>query len=40
MEAGIGDDKATLTEEEVRAPMVGQKGEGWPLGTREGREWS
>lgn len=31
---------ATLTEEEVRAPMVGQKGEGWPRGTQEGCEWS
>lgn len=40
MEAGIGDDEATLTEEEVRASMVGQNGEGWPWGTWEGCEWS
>lgn len=40
VEAGIGDDEATLTEEEVRTSMVGQNGEGWPWGTWEGCEWS
>lgn len=40
VEAGIGDGKAALTEEEVRASMAGQNGEGWPWGTWECCEWS
>lgn len=40
VEAGIGDDEATLTEEEVRASTVGQNGERWPRGIWEGCEWS
>ena len=38
--AYFSDDESTLIEEEVRAPVVGQNGEGWPRGTQEGCEWS